>query len=289
MKTMHESPLYMMRDVDKYNDYDYCLLHHWIRKDISGSLYRNWFRNSSKEIILDNSLYELGSFDKVGIGYDGYANVIKQIKPTYYIIPDDRDANKNNEMFNNWWNNYHTKELKEYKTMGVLHGTILEKLKTFHNMEHKVDIIGVPIESNVFGISYCNNSFVNETIDRYLLVKELVKSGCKKIHLLGMKIPLEISLGYSNEVISMDTSNPVLHGLCDVEYSKYGLDKKHNTMIHDIFSNNTFRGSLVTKAYNNLEIFRDLKRNKINLSKFVEIMKNEFGVEFYSELDVLKI
>lgn len=288
MKTMHECPLYLMRDVDKYNDYNYCLLHHWIRDDISGSLYRNWFKISTKDIILDNSLYELGSFDKVGIGYEGYVKVIKEVNPTYYIIPDDRDFKRNNEIFDNWWNNYHTTQLNEYKTMGVLHGTVLEKLKTFHNIEHKVDIIGVPIEPNTFGVKHSNNDFVNETIDRYLLVSELVKSGCKKIHLLGMKIPLEISLNYPIEVISMDTSNPILHGLVGVEYSQYGLDKKHNTMIHDIWSNMIFNRVAISKAYDNANIFQNLKRNKIELSEFVSIMSKEFGVEF-RDLDVLKI
>ena len=288
MKTMHESPLYLMRDVDKYNDYDYCLLHHWIRKDISGSLYRNWFRNSSKEIILDNSLYELGSFDKIEIGYQGYADVIRELKPTYYIIPDDRDFKKNNEMFNDWWNKYHTTQLKDIKSMGVLHGTVLEKLKTFHNMSGRVDIIGLPIEPNVFGVRYSSNNFVNETVDRYLLVEELVKLGCKKIHLLGTKIPLEVSLNYPDEVVSMDTSNPILHGLVGVDYTEFGLSEKHNTMIHDIWDRISLNGSMISKAYDNAVIFQDLKKNKIELSEFVSIMSNKFGVEFY-DLDVLKI
>ena len=86
IKVSHESPLSLLEDSTKFNDYQYCLVHLMEEQD----KYREWFTYRYRslvpngEILLDNSIFELGeSFNP-----DRYAHWANEIKPNYYIVPD---------------------------------------------------------------------------------------------------------------------------------------------------------------------------------------------------------
>ncbi len=60
MLVSHESPLELLEDSLKYNDYQYCLVH-LMEEDEE---YKDWFLNVNKrfgaDVLLDNSIFEQG-------------------------------------------------------------------------------------------------------------------------------------------------------------------------------------------------------------------------------------
>ena len=84
MLVSHESPLELLEESLKYNDYQYCLVHLMEENEE----YKDWFLNVNKrfgaDVLLDNSIFELGeSFDP-----GKYAYWLEKIKPNFYIVPD---------------------------------------------------------------------------------------------------------------------------------------------------------------------------------------------------------
>jgi len=79
----HETPLSMLEESITYNDYDYALVHLFETHPD----YLKFFKRSiacGREVLLDNSIFELGkSFDSVK-----FAEYVKELRPTYYIVPD---------------------------------------------------------------------------------------------------------------------------------------------------------------------------------------------------------
>ena len=58
-----------------------------------------------------------------------------------------------------------------------------------------------------------------------------------KIHLLGCKYPQEFkSYINHNWFFSLDTSNPVLHGIKHIRYTNTGLDFKDKTLLADVLN-----------------------------------------------------
>lgn len=81
----HEFPNYFYQNgyAKDHTDYDYCLVHRYVEN----SDYRNYMKDARKhnrEIIIDNSVYEL----KNAFSGDTYAKEIEDLQPTYYLLPD---------------------------------------------------------------------------------------------------------------------------------------------------------------------------------------------------------
>jgi len=79
----HEVPLSFLKESLTFNDYDYALVHLFEKYPE----YFAFFQKSlslKRQVILDNSLYELGeSFEA-----ESFASYIEKLNPTYYIVPD---------------------------------------------------------------------------------------------------------------------------------------------------------------------------------------------------------
>ena len=86
MKIAHEAPLSIFDQVQELTDYDYALVHLFEENDD----YYNKFveaRDKGREIILDNSIFELGTaWDS-----DRFAYWVEKLKPDWYIVPDVLD------------------------------------------------------------------------------------------------------------------------------------------------------------------------------------------------------
>ena len=83
MKISHEVPLFLLEDSQKFNDYDYALVH-LLDSDQD---YANYFIKAKQEgryIILDNSLHELGT----AYNDSGLLHWIDKIRPNEFIVPD---------------------------------------------------------------------------------------------------------------------------------------------------------------------------------------------------------
>ena len=83
IKRFHEAPMSIFTEVQAVTDGDYCLVH-LLPKN---RLYRCKFKEAierGREVILDNSVFELGTHFDMG----EFAYWVNEMKPTYYILPD---------------------------------------------------------------------------------------------------------------------------------------------------------------------------------------------------------
>lgn len=239
MKISHESPLALLKISRAYNDYDYALVHLFEKYPE----YYKFFEESlgmGRTVILDNSIFELGTaFDS-----DEFYKWVLKLNPTYYIIPD---------VFDNWaatirnvneWRMKYGEQIHDSKPMVVVQGSTPEEFLDCYQTLYKMGMpmIAFPVNSK----SYLNGKEYtpqNMAEGRYMMINTCLnwlkvyhidtKPMPVKHHLLGLSLPQEVGL-YKDipEIVSIDTSNPVLHGMEGVWYDEDGnlSDKSHNKM-----------------------------------------------------------
>ena len=84
IEVSHESPLQFLDFSCTYNDYDYALVHLFESHPDYYEFFKQNRTNNNRKVYLDNSIFELGeSFDS-----EKYVKWIKELQPTYYIVPD---------------------------------------------------------------------------------------------------------------------------------------------------------------------------------------------------------
>ena len=95
MKTFHEAPIHIFHRVQRMTDGDYALVHLFESNPEYYRLFEHALEKG-REVILDNSIFELGeAFDM-----DKYAEWIRKLSPTYYIVPDSwKNGPKTVDMF----------------------------------------------------------------------------------------------------------------------------------------------------------------------------------------------
>ena len=80
------------------------------------------------------------------------------------------------------------------------------------------------------------NEFITKAQGRYNTIKEFYEDGLinksDRVHLLGCNIPQEFSWYKDMPFIqTIDTSNPVIHGLSGIKYNDWGLEEKISTKV----------------------------------------------------------
>ena len=251
MKVSHESPLVLLNESRKYNDYDYALVH--LFDEIPE--YYQFFVDSlrmGREVILDNSIFELG------VAYDSseYVKWIEKLKPTYYIIPD---------VFNDGEETI--KSLREFivkypnlpgKRMGVVQGKNYDEIcKCYKEVDKYCDKISISFGYDIYlDLVKTGNKDERLMMGRRKLLSMLIDDEIinknKPHHLLGMALPQELKeYGEYEWIESMDTSNPVVHGLFNVRYNEKGeLNKKISTKLVDLIHNNIKESQMNDIIYN---------------------------------------
>jgi len=235
MLISHECPLTLLEQSRSFNDYDYALVHLFSKYPE----YYNFFvesRRRGREIILDNSLFELGeAFDT-----DEFIEWIEKLRPSQYVIPDS------------WGDKRGTlKKLAEFKTkkidhkavkIGVAQGNSSEEvIECFEEMykDPFVDKIAISFGIPAWHESTSETPFEKlyfQAVARFKVIDYLAANGFtnKKVHLLGVSLPQEL-LFYNKEkynfIESVDTSNPVVHGMFEIPYSVAGLTSKQNSKV----------------------------------------------------------
>ena len=108
------------------------------------------------------------------------------------------------------------------------------------------------------------NPLVGKMMGRIMTISRMYESGLinktDRIHLLGCALPQEF--GYYADfpfIESVDTSNPIIHGMEGVKYSSLGLLTKSSTKIDKI-----------PMTPMTSEILYDINHNLIQFKKFVE-------------------
>jgi hypothetical protein len=266
-KISHEFPLNLNALSLSLCDYDYALVHH-IKEN---EQYANYFKsalNSSRTVILDNSLFELG---EAFSGQD-YAEEIIKLNPTYYVVPDIF----NNERKNGSQAKTFLASMPKCKSNPILviHGvTIAELLVNYSKMVQLAKgytdpIIAIPFGSAAFeveipqaleGLSpeeldqYRSNVLYRKSRNRFIMMKSLADSGIiqkkYKHHLLGNYSIMEYSYYRDSDtdfsfIASIDTSQPValsLEGFAYQDHPSYkGKDAFYKPVvkINEVFYNN---------------------------------------------------
>ena len=259
----HEVPVDFLYESREFNDYDYALPHLLDTNDE----YREYFLNSKKEgryIIMDNSLHELGK------AYNDERLIywVNKLEPNEFIVPDVWE--KRSLTLDN------ARKWKQIQKNGLI--SSFPKLVAVAQGETYSDImICVSALINYweydkialsYGASSYNeifphpNPYIGKMLGRVFVVSKLAQEKWmkeSKLHLLGCALPQEFS--YYNDssfnfIESIDTSNPIIHGIMGVSYNDYGLNKKISTKIDTIHE--TQNKDII---YHNIKQFKKLLTN----------------------------
>lgn len=258
MKIAHEAPLSLMEEVQSLTDYDYALVHLFETK----TDYLKFFERAlskGRTVILDNSIFELGtSFDPVRFAY-----WIEQLRPTEYIIPDVLESGEGTiRQLHHWIENF--KDLPG-KKIGVVQGRTYEDIKECYlEVNSHCDKIAISFDYSLYEKLYPhNNKIISWALGRVLLINMLIRdriiNSSKPHHLLGCSTPEEFRFYRGYDFIeSVDTSNPVVHGLLGIKYPDSGLLEKARIKLVDLLHANP-----------DVEGYEIIK---YNISKFKEIV-----------------
>jgi len=228
----HECPVTLLEESLSFNDYQYCLVHLMEEQE----KYHDWFTKRyralrpSGEILLDNSIFELGvSFDP-----DMYADWAEKIQPNFYIVPDVlEDAAATINSYTDFTEKY-TK--LPGKAIGVVQGkTWNDVLQCYKFMSSNADYIAISFDFSMYDVTGVGSTRLERcATGRQQLVQRLIDEGVwnwdKPHHLLGCSLAREFSWYRKNQVHnirSVDTSNPITVGIEEKYYnSDFGRDDK---------------------------------------------------------------
>ena len=236
MKISHEVPKELFEDSLKFNDYDYALVHLFDKDPEYLQFYKNCV-NNHRHVILDNSIFELGeAYDN-----DSFAKWVRELGPTEYIIPDAlEDVERTCEQAKAWFDRY--SDLPGRK-IGVVQG---KSYSQFVDCYRFLDNIGVDKIAISFDYSWYEeivphpNKYMSWMLGRATLLTRLMNDGVinmsKPHHLLGCGLPQEFNLYSGSEfkwIESLDTSNPIVHGMSLIRYKDFGLTNKQSVKLAD--------------------------------------------------------
>lgn len=278
IKVSHETPIALLEESKRFNDYDYCLVH-LLDKEPE---YLSFFERSlavGRQVILDNSLYELGkAFDskKFAGWVTKLASCAVAKNQLTYVVPDVfNDGLQTAKSAKDFLNRYPNLPGKK---MIVPHGTNLNELITCYKEIYSLaDIIGIPFGSasyvTWFDTLSPGNTLTDEqkkTYGRQLLLDMLYHGQLlkKPIHLLGCNLPTEFGhykgAPYEKYIDSLDTSSPVLHGLLNIPYIyPHGLKCRSKTKIIELL--NVARTQVdIDLILHNVRMFKELNGMEYN-------------------------
>jgi len=239
IKIAHESPKAIFDSVQKLTNYDYALVHLFEEDQEYLQLFKDAIKKG-REVILDNSIFELEeAFDA-----DRFTHWINELRPTWYIVPDAlEDAKKTMNQMANW--NLKYADQVYGKKIGVVQGKSYSEIVACYEYMNKmadVDMIAISFDYSYYTQSVPHpNKYVSWMLGRVKLLGDMLRDGVinenKPHHLLGVGIPQE-GLFYRQYtwIYSMDTSNPVVHGIKGIEYSEVGLWSKESQKLFEMIN-----------------------------------------------------
>ena len=269
IKIAHEAPIDIFNEVQSRTDYDYALVH-LLEESFR---YRDVFEGAVKrgrEVILDNSIFEL----EEAFEADRFAMWVERLKPTWYIVPDAlENAEKTMQQAADWFKKYG--DIVPGKSIGVVQGKTYEEIRDCYKaMDEiaKVDMIAISFDYSYYTKSVPHpNKYVSWMLGRVKLLGDLLKDGIinknKPHHLLGCGLPQEFSFyrhADYNFIYSLDTSNPVVHGIKQIEYQPEGLWSKESQKLHELIEYPLEKLNL-NLILDNIDKFRGFVSGKNNL------------------------
>ncbi|MDA9111968.1 hypothetical protein N9J42_00625 [bacterium] len=260
IKIAHESPKSIFNEVQDLTDYDYALVHLLEEDDEYLAQFQSAIR-SGREVILDNSIFELEeAFDAVK--FDKWVN---KIKPSWYIVPDAlEDCRKTIDQMEDW--NNKGLGYKGSGKIGVVQGKTFDEIADCYRYMDKqadVDMIAISFDYSYYSKSVPHaNKYVSWMLGRVKLLGDLLRYGVintdKPHHLLGCGLPQEFSFYKHSDydwIYSLDTSNPVVHGIKGITYGTDGLWSKERQKLHELINSEISIDQLNT-IKNNIQKFK---------------------------------
>ena len=234
-KISHELPINMLGRSYDINDYEYCLPHLLDQNE----MYKNHFLKAKKDgryIIMDNSLHELGK----AYAEDRLMHWVNELEPNEFIVPDvwqDQTATLVNAK--RWM----SVELPENTTK-----IAVVQAQSYHEAYKCYNILKMQGYQKIafsYGADWYAEEFphpnplVGKMMGRIMTISKMYKSNLieknDRVHLLGCALPQEFRYYKDFPFIeSIDTSNPIIHGLEGIKYSSNGLYTKSSTKIDQI-------------------------------------------------------
>lgn len=255
-KIAHEAPISIFSRVQEVTDYDYALVHLFEeREDYWEKFVRA--KNMGREIILDNSIFELGeAFEK-----DKFCHWVEKLLPAWYVIPDAlEDAERTVKNVKDW------QHIAGSKSIGVVQGKTYEEVKwCYQEIEPHVDKVAISFDYHFF-IDTDLNGFLPTKYHHFMygrdaLIHRLLSDGVinenKPHHLLGCGLPQEFeSYRELNWIESIDTSNPVVAAIKGMTYNgRKGLEDKPSQKLFTMLDSKLSSYELQLVLYN-IECFR---------------------------------
>ena len=258
VKISHEVPLQLLEESKQFNDYDYCLPHLLDQYPE----YEAYFRRSKKEgryIIMDNSLHELGE------AYDTsrLLHWISELEPNEFIVPDVWENGAYSVRNAKAWS---TVEMPDNTTkVAVVQG---KSYSDFVNGYQSYKWFGYEKIAFSYGASWFEecfkhpNPYVAKMMGRLKTITNLYKGGLisdtDRVHLLGCNLPQEYLYYKDFKFIeSIDTSNPIIHGLEGIRYLEGGLLQKSKQKIDKDFTQKVTQKQKENILYN-VEMFKKI-------------------------------
>lgn len=254
IKRFHEAPKVIFEDVQRVTSGDYALVN-LFDEDPE---YYELFDPSLREVILDNGVFELGS----AWDADAFAGWVEKLRPTYYIVPDVlEDADATIESF--------YKFVEEHKGLpgkiiGVAQGSSFEELcKCYRAIEPLCAKVAIGFDFKWYqDFVTCAGSFYQKAsrgrIKTLMMMEDMgVINTNKPHHMLGVMLPQEVrtygalqALGGMRWIDSVDTSNPVVHGLKGIRYDQDGLWTKESQKLYTMIDADVSRKQRRDIMYN---------------------------------------
>jgi len=238
MLIAHEAPIDCFEFVQERTDFDYALVHLFEKNSRYYSLFVEALQKG-REVLLDNSIFEL----KEAFDSRKYVEWINRLKPSYFIVPDvleDSEGTINN--FKKFTKEY--TDLPGLKIGAVQGKTYSDIVECYKFMSDNADYIAISFDFSYYLLTETGNKLERMCKGRQRLIERLVSDSIwnndKPHHLLGCSLPIEfkqysLPLYSPVSIRSLDTSNPVMHGLNHNRYiQQYGINFKVKGLLADI-------------------------------------------------------
>lgn len=262
VKIFHEAPKEIFHEVQDRTDGDYCLVHLCDEDPEYKKLFTEAVEQG-REVILDNSIFELEkAFDT-----EKFYFKVKEMKPTWYIVPDVLENAQETISNMEHWNAKHARHLPDSKKIGVVQGkTYSEIISCYEYMVTlgEVDMVAISFDYSYYVDSIKHpNKYISWTLGRVKLLSQMVKDGVIDPsiphHLLGVALPQE-GIFYQTSgwdwIYSMDTSNPVVHGIKYSPYDPWGLLSKESQKLYTLI-NEELNPTQKKLIFRNIQSFRE--------------------------------
>ena len=150
------------------------------------------------------------------------------------------------------------------KSIGVIQGKTYEEIVQcyeFMDKDMDVDMIAISFDYSYYTKSVPHpNKYVSWMLGRVKLLGDLLRDGVinkdKPHHLLGCGLPQEFSFYKHADydfIYSLDTSNPVVHGIKGITYGSDGLWSKESQKLFEMINQEVEDTNMIL---NNIQKFR---------------------------------